>query len=382
MTGTCDVAVVGGGLLGCAAAYRLAARGLAVTVIERGHPGCGASGANAGTLSVQNKEVRLARLALRAVEEWATLDGELGGALGYVRSGGVRVAAGDAGAFRLERTAAEQRAEGVEVAVLTGDDLFAVAPYLARDTPLATYCPVDGYADPLRAVPALCRAAEARGATVLTGTRVTALRPRGGNWWVAHAGGGGITAGAVVLAAGIWMNELLAPLGVRLAVERRVNQLMVTEPVERTVAHVLTNASESLTLKQVSPGTFIIGGGWQGHGDASGDRSWPGPAGLAGNACAALDCIPSLGRLRVVRSWARPDARTPDKLPLCGPVSGYDNLFVVGSGHAGFTFGLLMARLGAGLITGETSGAEVAPYGPERPAQAAPATAGSAAREA
>ena len=40
-----DVAIVGGGIMGCAVALRLAARGLNVTVIERGIPGAEASSA-------------------------------------------------------------------------------------------------------------------------------------------------------------------------------------------------------------------------------------------------------------------------------------------------------------------------------------------------
>ena len=48
-----DVLVVGGGLIGCGAAFELAKAGLTVAVVERGHPGCEASSAGAGMLAPQ-----------------------------------------------------------------------------------------------------------------------------------------------------------------------------------------------------------------------------------------------------------------------------------------------------------------------------------------
>ena len=46
-----DVAIIGGGIIGCALAYELARNGLSVTVIERGTIGREASGASAGIIS-------------------------------------------------------------------------------------------------------------------------------------------------------------------------------------------------------------------------------------------------------------------------------------------------------------------------------------------
>src|SRR5204863_2950513 len=51
--GVADVAIVGGGVMGCAIALRLAQRALRVTVIERGIPGAEASSAAAGILGPQ-----------------------------------------------------------------------------------------------------------------------------------------------------------------------------------------------------------------------------------------------------------------------------------------------------------------------------------------
>ena len=53
-----DVIVVGGGVIGCSIAWKLAQEGLKVTVIERGRVGCEASRAAAGMLTPQSETQR------------------------------------------------------------------------------------------------------------------------------------------------------------------------------------------------------------------------------------------------------------------------------------------------------------------------------------
>src|SRR5436305_3388003 len=53
---TCDVAVIGGGVIGCAVAYYAAKQGARVAVIERAMVGCGASSANAGGINLSTKK--------------------------------------------------------------------------------------------------------------------------------------------------------------------------------------------------------------------------------------------------------------------------------------------------------------------------------------
>ena len=60
-----DIVIVGGGIMGCGAALRLAEGGMKPLVIEKDDLGQGASGVNAGTLSLQIKRVKLMQYALR-----------------------------------------------------------------------------------------------------------------------------------------------------------------------------------------------------------------------------------------------------------------------------------------------------------------------------
>src|SRR6185295_7852403 len=94
-----DVAIVGGGVMGCAVALRLAQRGLSVTVVERGIPGAEASSAAAGILGPQMEATGpgpLLELGLRSRALYPALASELKEAtgidIGYVKSGVIAVA--------------------------------------------------------------------------------------------------------------------------------------------------------------------------------------------------------------------------------------------------------------------------------------------------
>ena len=67
-----DVAIVGGGVMGCSVALELVAAGLTVAIVDKLGIGSGASGVNAGTLSLQIKRTSLLPSAMRGAKAWAT----------------------------------------------------------------------------------------------------------------------------------------------------------------------------------------------------------------------------------------------------------------------------------------------------------------------
>ncbi len=115
-----DVAVVGGGLLGCATAYYLTRGGASVALLERGELNREASGQNAGSLHFQLEFRMIARgetvasqfalampLFLDAQRTWAGLEAELGTPVGAHLAGGLMVAET---AAELESLRAQERA--------------------------------------------------------------------------------------------------------------------------------------------------------------------------------------------------------------------------------------------------------------------------------
>ncbi|MGN6813813.1 MAG: FAD-dependent oxidoreductase, partial [Thermomicrobiales bacterium] len=82
-----DVAVIGGGVMGASIAYHLARAGAAVTVLERRAIAAAASGASAGGVRQQGRDLRELPLARHACARWATLETELDADVHYRRKG-------------------------------------------------------------------------------------------------------------------------------------------------------------------------------------------------------------------------------------------------------------------------------------------------------
>lgn len=104
-----DVAIVGAGVQGLSTALFLARAGRDVVVFERGDAWREASGVNAGSLAIQNKRLPLVPLAREALKQWASFQRELGD-VGFVPSGGVKVAESKHDVVRLRESADQQRA--------------------------------------------------------------------------------------------------------------------------------------------------------------------------------------------------------------------------------------------------------------------------------
>ncbi|MFB7509783.1 FAD-dependent oxidoreductase, partial [Streptomyces broussonetiae] len=111
---TCDVVVVGAGMVGAACALYATRTGLDVRVVDRGPVAGGTTGAGEGNLLVSDKEPGPElELALLSARLWDDLAGELGAAVEYEPKGGLVVASTPGALAALTRFAAGQREAGV-----------------------------------------------------------------------------------------------------------------------------------------------------------------------------------------------------------------------------------------------------------------------------
>src|SRR3712207_7407335 len=84
---TADAVVIGGGIIGSAAAYFLAKRGLSVALLEKGHVGCEQSSRNWGWCRQQNRDERELPLSGVALQLWDELAAKIGEDIGFRRCG-------------------------------------------------------------------------------------------------------------------------------------------------------------------------------------------------------------------------------------------------------------------------------------------------------
>ncbi len=347
MTEAWDLAVIGGGIMGCATALRAAAGGMRVGLIEQDAVGSGASGVNAGTLSLQIKRVALMQYALRGHAIWE----EAGEAVGFHRTGGFTLAFNAREADLLSQRMAMKQAAGASIEMVSPQRVAREEPGLSRKIVAASWCADDGFANSSltgRYYRALLRAA---GIALREQTAVNAIRREAGGFTL-DLGADSIRATRVLLACGAWLGRAAAMIGLDLPVNVRVNTVAVTERGPRLVNTVVGHATGLLTLKQKPNGTVLIGGGWQGQGEPASGRGTVDPATLLPNLRLAQFAVPGLSAFRVVRAWTGFEAHAPDFFPLAGAAPGVPGAFILGCVRGGYTIGPYIGQLMGDLILG------------------------------
>lgn len=362
-----DVIVVGAGVMGLSLALALAQRARRVLVLDRSAPGREASAATAGTLAVQNKPLASIPLTLRALQIWQTMERGLGRTVEYEVRGGLRVAHTAEDLDRLRRSAIAQRAAGAPVELLDAAEVFRLAPYLSRNICAATWCPLDGMANPFLAVRVLSRACRDAGVGFALHTPVERVKLSAGGGVEVQGGGTAFQAAAGVLASGAWIPTLVPEAAFSLPIAAKVQQVLITDSDAAPLPHVITHVRGNLTLKQQHlTRKVLVGGGWSGIGDEARRGRRLSFVSMIGNARAAIETVPALAGARLLRAWTGYEGRTPDKLPLIGPLPGAPGLFVLGCGSGGLTIAPAAAELLVQQMCGEVTTVRAEPFLPER----------------
>lgn len=349
---TFDTVVVGGGIMGCVTAFRLAAAGQEVALLELGGLCMQASGVNAGTLSIQIKRAALVPYAMRSWQLWRTTEDWLGVDVGFHQAGGITLAFTEEEAEMLTERMAARIANGAPVEMIGPDRARELEPGLSDKPRLASWCPMDAYASSYRLGDLFRGVLQRSGVEVREFTPVEAIEREDGGYAV-RSGAETFRGARLVLCGGVWIEKILArDFGVRIPVNCRVNQVSVTERIPPVMCRVLGIATGLLTLKQSRNGTVLIGGGWQGKGDPERGGYEVVPKNVIGNLRLAAYVIPALRAARIVRTWLGLEGNVEDYMPLAGEIPGAAEAYVLGCVRGGFTIGPYIATLLSQRILG------------------------------
>ena len=347
-----DVAVLGAGVMGATAALLLARGGMRVALIDRGGICQEASGVNAGTLTLHMTRAALIPYAMRGREMWLDAPNWLGMDVGARSAPGLSVAYTADERDMLEKRAAARREAGAPITLITAAQATEIEPGLNRTILAGAYCVLDGHVTAYLTGRAYCQALAAAAATLLEREAATGIARENGAWGI-RVGQRTVRATRIVLAGGVWLQEMLSWLCLAVPIRCLVNQLVVTERLGPVMRSVLGIANGLLSLKQFENGTVLIGGGWQGKGDVVRGGVEAIPDNLIGNVRLARHTIPALGKTRIARIWLGLESETADAMPAIGPLPGLPDAFVIGCVHSGYTSGPAMGRLLAQIVLGK-----------------------------
>jgi glycine oxidase len=336
-----DVAVVGGGVIGLAVAWRARQRGLDVVVADRGDFGAGASRAAAGMLApvaeADAQERDLLRVNLESARRWPAFAAELGDVtgvdVGYRECGTLVVARDRDEAEHVERERELRERLGLGVERLLGSEARRREPALAPSLRLALELADDHAVEPIRLTAALLEACRRAGVELLPGVAVADPRA--------------LDAGRVVVATGAWAGEGDGAL--RVPVRPVKGQaLRLRDPSGPGLCdHVLRFEGGYLVPR--GDGRYYLGATVEERGFDTAVTA----LGVYELLREAAEVLPGVLELEIDEAFAGLRPGTPDNAPIIG-ADPRDERVVWATGH--YRNGILLCPLTAEMVVDELHG--------------------------
>jgi sarcosine oxidase subunit beta len=356
---TCDVAVIGGGIMGSATALFLRRRGLTVTLLERDLCGSRSSGINFGGVRRQGRALAQLPLAQRSHELWGRLAELIGTQAEYERSGHFKMARSSADMESLARYAERANDYGLGLQLIEGRAaLQKCFPLSGEQIVGGSLCPEDGQANPRLVSPAFARAAQAAGADVREHAPVQAVEHDGARFIVEarqHGMALQIKAPVLVNCAGAWAAPFAAQWNEPVPLCVIPPAMGVTEPLPFFLPWSLGVEGGGIYCRQVRRGNLVFGGG---RGYILDDKRARSPhAAILRQLPQLAELLPRLKTAHIIRTWSGTEAEMPDDQPVLGASARRPGLFhAFGFSGAGFQLGPGVGDVMAELIAeGRTS---------------------------
>lgn len=333
--------IVGGGGHGLATAYYLAkVHGISdVAVVEKGWLGGGNTGRNTTIVRSNYLRDEAAWLYDFALELWPDLSRELNFNVMFSPRGVLNLGHTLQEMRDIERRVNANRLNGIDGEVLSPAELEARVPLLncsasARYPVLgASWQPRGGVARHDAVAWGYARAADALGVDLIQQTPVTGIRVEDGRVAGVETDRGLIAARKVACVVAGHSGVLAAMAGLRLPIESRPLQALVSEPLKPCLDTVVMSNAVHCYISQADKGDLVIGAGADGY-TGYGQR---GSFHIIEHSLAAVcELFPAFSRVRMNRQWGGIVDICPDACPIIGktPVGGL--YFNCGWGTGGF----------------------------------------------
>ncbi|MEU5635653.1 NAD(P)/FAD-dependent oxidoreductase [Streptomyces rishiriensis] len=369
-----SVVIIGGGVMGAAIAYHLAAAGVRdVLLLERDELAAGSTSKAAGGVRAQFSDELNIQLGARSLEAFGRFGEEIGHDIGLHRVGYLFLLSTPQEVASFEAGVRLQNALGVPSRMIGPAEARRLSPLIRTDGLLAAaFSPDDGHCTPEAVVHGYAAAARRCGARVLRHTEVTGIERQGSAITGVRTTLGPIATDTVICAAGAWSRAVGAMAGVDLPVQPLRRQIAVTEPVPGLPPDLpmTIDFTSSLYFHAEGPGLLV---GMSDPDERPGFATDTHDRWIPRLAAAMERRAPALLDLRRTGGWAGLYEVTPDHNALIGEASTVSRfLYATGfSGH-GFLQGPAVGEVVRDLYLGRVPFVDVAPLSADRFAADAP----------
>ncbi len=341
-----EVIIIGGGVIGCAAAYYLAKQGVSVLVLEERMIGHGGSSRNGGGVRQSARDVRELPIAMYGIKNlWPTLSEELGVDVEYHQDGNLRLAKTEKHIDILQNLVDNSRKSGLEVTMISGGQARELCPYMSEEVIAASWCPTDGHANPMLTTLAYYRKARMMGVHFITGEKVVKLKKAKGRIRKVLTQSGNVyEADTVILAAGFPSRAIANTVGIDIPMFKELNECLVTEMQPPMFWQMLGTAEADFYGHQTKHGSFVFGGSsgmeyyYRNQADFAHETSIT-PASVCRG---IMKYFPALSGAKIIRNWAGWIDVCADRVPVIGRVEEVPGL-ILACGFSGHGFGIAPA---------------------------------------
>jgi len=349
-----QVAVIGGGVVGCSVLYHLTKLGWKdVLLIERSELTSGSTWHAAGGFHTLNADTNMAALQGYTIQLYQELEAISDQSCGLHHVGGLTIATTPDRMDFLVAERAKHRYMGLETEIVGPEEIRNLSPITNVEGIIgALYDPLDGHLDPSGTTHAYAKAARLQGAEIVLRNRVMELNPQTDGSWQVITEQGAVNAEYVVNAAGLWAREVGAMAGLNIPCHPMEHQYLVTGDIpevyerDEELPHVMDPAGESY-LRQEGRGLVlglyeqacehwaVDGTPWDFGHELLPDKLERMMDKLE-TANVRYPCLEAAGIKRIING---PFTFAPDGNPLVGPVPGLRNYWCACAVMAGFSQG-------------------------------------------
>ncbi len=342
-----DAVIIGGGVIGCSIAWRLAQGGMRVAIIERGEIGHEASWAAGGMLAPlaeANKADSFFEFAVASRAMYADFAAELrevsGVDIEYRTEGTLYLALTNEDEAELEHRWQWQHEAGLNLKKLKSDCVLKLEPSLNPKLRWALKFPDDHQVNSRQLVTALEVALAKSNVDILAQTEVEEILQARNQVSGVATSGGEIKANSVILAAGSWSGLLHTKL--KSHVEPIRGQMIALEMTETKLNHVVYS-SRGYLIPRLS-GIVIAGATTEKVGFNKSNTA----GGISTIVGKAVEIAPQASALKIHEMWSGLRPGSSDELPILGADPEINGL-IYATGH--YRNGILLTPITAQAVS-------------------------------